>query len=84
MKTTSESKTVILFHSGGNFAVQTVITSPLYATVRIKKGTHQILDGRTYKTEKSMMHHRPSRPASAVCIKINMRLPKGMIECEMI
>ena len=81
---TIKANKVNLFHSGGNFAIPTVITEPLYATVRIKKGTHQILDGRRYKTESAMRKNRASRPASAVCIKINMRLPKGMIECEII
>jgi hypothetical protein len=81
---TIENNKVALFHSGSNFAIPTVITSPLFAIVRIKKGTHQILDGRRYKTEFAMRKNRTSRPESAVCIKINMRLPKGMIECEMI
>jgi hypothetical protein len=75
---------VVLFHSGSNFAVPTVITSPLFATVRIKKNTHQILDGRIYKSEEAMNRYRASRPASARCIKINLRLPKGMIDCELL
>jgi hypothetical protein len=78
------TNTITLFHSGVNFSIPTVITSPLFATVRIKKGTKQILDGRIYKTEYAMRKHRSTRPASAACIKIIMRLPKGMIECEMI
>jgi hypothetical protein len=81
---TVENKKVTLFHSGYNFAVPTVITSPIFATVRIKKGTHQILDGRIYKSEESMNRYRASRPASARCIKINARLPKGMIDCEIL
>jgi hypothetical protein len=64
--------------------IPNVITEPRFATVRIKKGTNQIMDGRIYKSEKQMIRHRASRPASAVCIKINRRLAHGLIECEMI
>jgi len=80
--TMTATKTIQLFAQ--NLKLQTVITEPLFAVVRIKKGTKQILDGRVYKTETQMMRYRSSRPSSAVCIKINRRLNHGLIECESI
>jgi hypothetical protein len=67
-----------------NRAIPTVITEPRFATVRIKKGTKQIMDGRIYKSEEQMNRYRSSRPKSAVCIKIIRRLNHGLVECEMI
>jgi hypothetical protein len=83
MNTDIKNNPTILLYVGG-LPLTTVITAPKFATVRIKKGTNQILDGRVYKTEAQMTRHRASRPASAVCIKINRRLAYGLIECEMI
>jgi hypothetical protein len=73
--------TIQLFASS---VIPTVITEPRFATVRIKKGTKQIMDGRIYKSEEQMNRYRSSRPKSAVCIKIIRRLNHGLVECEII
>jgi hypothetical protein len=83
MNTDIKNNPTIQLHVGG-LPLATVITEPRFATVRMRKGTKRILDGRVYKTETQMIRHRASRPASAVCIKINRRLAHGLIECEMI
>jgi hypothetical protein len=62
--------------------LQTVIKEPLFATVRIAKGTTTIRDGRVYKTEDAMRRNLKSRPANAMCIKIISRQNYGLIEIE--
>lgn len=83
MNTTTTTNPTVQLYAGG-LSLPTVITAPLFATVRIKASTKTIRDGRYYKTEAQMTRYRSSRPASAVCIKINRRLNHGLIECEMI
>jgi hypothetical protein len=79
-----EPETIKLFHSGSTLAVPTVFITPIFATVRIFKGTKQIRDGRIYKTKAGMRTYRKTRPANATCIKIIRRLPHGLIECELV
>jgi hypothetical protein len=54
-----EPKTIQLFHSGSTLAVPTVFITPIFATVRILKGSKQIRDGKIYKTG----HARQTLPA---------------------
>jgi hypothetical protein len=79
-----EPKTIQLFHSGSTLAVPTVFITPIFATVRILKGSKQIRDGKIYKTEAAMRTYRRTRPANATCIKIIRRLPHGLIVCELV
>jgi hypothetical protein len=81
---TTEDMTTTAIQLYASSVIPNVITEPRFATVRIKKGTNQIMDGRIYKTEEQMNRYRSSRPKNAVCIKINRRLNHGLVECEMI
>jgi hypothetical protein len=83
MTTDTKTNPTVQLYAGG-LSLPTVITEPLFATVRIQAATKTIRDGRYYKTETQMKRYRSSRPASAVCIKINRRLNHGLVECEMI
>ena len=68
----------------GSLPVPTVILNPIYASVRIKKNTKQIRDGRIYKSEKSMKRNAFTRPENVTFIKIFKRLNYGLLEVEII
>jgi hypothetical protein len=54
--------------------VPTNPTFPFFATVRLRKDTNIVLDGRIYKSEASMRKNRAGRPKSAVMLKITERM----------
>jgi hypothetical protein len=68
----------------GSLSVPTVISDPIYASVRIKKNTNKIRDGRIYKSEKSMRRNACTRPENVTFIKIFKRLNYGLLEVEII
>lgn len=68
----------------GGLKVSTVIANSIFASVRIKKDTHLIRDGRVYKSEKAMRRNSSTRPKNVTFIKINGRLAHGLLDVEII
>lgn len=68
----------------GKLKAPTVITNPIFASVRIKKDSKQIRDGRLYKSEESMRRNSCTRPKNVTFIKINGRLAHGLLDVEII